>query len=258
MCFEFDSIPPELPDGRVLARIAGGAGAEIIELVSADGTPFSAAFAESPSPQGPSVVIYPDIHGLYPFYIQLAERFAEAGHHAIVIDYFGRTAGLGPRGEDFEYGPHVQQIKVDQVEDDAAAALAALKERTGEGTTAIVGFCLGGMLSFLAGASGKPDVDAVVGFYGILDGKRFGVEGPLDVATGMKVPVLGLFGGEDQAIPVNQVEEFDGMLDESGVEHSIYIYPGAPHSFFSKDEEEFAEASEDAWNRTLEFLSELD
>jgi carboxymethylenebutenolidase len=257
MCFEFDAIPPELPAERFLAPMAGGAGAEILELVSADGTHFSAAFAESPSPTGPSVVILPDVKGLYQFYIHLAERFAEAGHHAIVIDYFGRTAGLGPRDGDFDYMPHVQQIKVNQVEDDASAALAALKERVGEGTTATVGFCLGGMLSFLVGASGKPDVDAVVGFYGILNGERFGVKGPLDRASEVKVPLLGLFGGNDAAIPVEEVEEFDTRLDESGIDHSIHIYPGAPHSFFSKDEEEFAEASEDAWNRTLDFLSKL-
>src|SRR4029077_6570857 len=85
----------------------GGAGAELLELRSADGTPFSAAFAESPVGSEPGVVILPDVRGLYRFYIELAERFAAAGHHAIAIDYFGRTAGLGPRDEDFDYMPHV-------------------------------------------------------------------------------------------------------------------------------------------------------
>src|SRR5438309_6493205 len=101
MCFEFDSCPPDLPAD--VLRVAGGAAAEVLELESADGTRFSAAFAGTTESRGPAVVVYPDVRGLYPFYIQLAERFAEAGHHAIVIDYFGRTAGLGPRDEDFPY-----------------------------------------------------------------------------------------------------------------------------------------------------------
>ena len=89
-------------------------------------------------------MIFPDVRGLYPFYIELAERFAQAGYHAIAIDYFGRTAGLGPRDEDFEYMPHVQQLRVPQVQEDAAAALAALRERAGAERFATVGFCLGG------------------------------------------------------------------------------------------------------------------
>ena len=50
MCFAFDARPPDLPPD--LARIAGGAGAELLELESADGTRFSAALAESPEPRG--------------------------------------------------------------------------------------------------------------------------------------------------------------------------------------------------------------
>ena len=76
-------------------------------------------------------MILPDVRGLYPFYSELAERFAQAGHHAIALDYFGRTAGLGPRDEDFEYMPHVQQTHPLTVQADAAAALAELRSRTG-------------------------------------------------------------------------------------------------------------------------------
>ena len=77
-------------------------------------------------------MILPDVRGLYPFYSELAERFAQAGHHAIAIDYFGRSAGLGPRGEEFEYMPHVGQLRVPQVHADAEAAIAALRDRTGD------------------------------------------------------------------------------------------------------------------------------
>src|SRR6478752_2398932 len=106
MCFAFDARPPELPPDLALPTLAGGAAAEALELTSADGIRFSAALAEAPeSDGGPGVVILPDVRGLYRFYVELAERFAQAGHHAIALDYFGRTAGLGPRGGDFDYTP---------------------------------------------------------------------------------------------------------------------------------------------------------
>jgi carboxymethylenebutenolidase len=253
MCFDFDARPPAPPEDLLLAPIAGGAGPELLELTSADGTHFSAALAEAPSDRTGGIVILPDVRGLYPFYSELAERFAQAGYHAIALDYFGRTAGLGPRDEEFEYMPHVQQLTVPTVQQDAAAALAALRERTGAQAVATVGFCLGGFESFLAGAD-MPELAAVVGFYGVLTGERFGVDGPLERAGEIRRPVLGLFGGEDQAIPVEQVEQFDARLAEAGVEHEIHVYPGAPHSFFDRRYEEHAEACEDAWRRMLGFL----
>jgi carboxymethylenebutenolidase len=251
MCFDFDARPPAPPAGLLLPSIAGGAGAELLELESADGTRFSAALAESPEGRG-GVVILPDVRGVYPFYTELAERFAQAGYHAIVMDYFGRTAGLGPRDEEFEYMPHVQQLQVPQVQADLLTTAETLRERTGVEAPATVGFCLGGFESFLAGAD-VSGLSSVVGFYGVL-ASRFGSTGPLERAADIRCPVLGLFGGADQAIPVEQVEQFDQRLAEAGVEHEIHVYPGAPHSFFDRRYEDYADASEDAWRRMLAFL----
>jgi carboxymethylenebutenolidase len=252
VCFDFEARPPAPPADLLLKPIAGGAGAELLELSSSDGTRFSAALAESPEGRG-GIVILPDVRGLYAFYIELAERFAQAGYHAITLDYFGRTAGLGPREQDFDYMPHVQQLAISQVQADIEAAAAALRERTGVERPATVGFCLGGLESFLAGAD-VPGLSAVVGFYGVLDSERFGFPGPLERAAEIRCPVLGLFGGEDQAIPVEQVEQFDARLAEAGIEHEIHVYPGAPHSFFDRRYEEHADAAEDAWRRMLAFL----
>ena len=60
-------------------------------------------------------------------------------------------------------------------------------------------------------------------------------------------------GGADEGIPREDVEEFRSALQAAGAEHEIVIYDGAPHSFFDRKQEEFAEASEDAWRRTLAF-----
>jgi carboxymethylenebutenolidase len=258
VCFAFDARPPELPADLVLPRMAGGAGAETLELTSADGTVFSAALAESvEGGGGPGVIILPDVRGLYRFYVELAERFAEAGHHAIAIDYFGRTAGTGERSEDFDFRPHVEQTRVTQVQADADAARAALAERTGVTSFVTVGFCFGGSQSFLAATSPELQLDGVVGFYGRLAGGRVGLPPVLDHVNEIRCPVLGLFGGADEGIPTSDVDTFDRLLDEAGIEHEIVIYPDAPHSFFDRKYEEHEGACSDAWRRVLGFLDRV-
>jgi carboxymethylenebutenolidase len=255
MCFAYDARPPDLPAD--FAPIAGGAAPEQLELESADGTRFAAALAESPQAKDPAVLILPDVRGLYRFYIELAERFADAGHHAIAFDYFGRTAGVAERGEDFEYMPHAQATEVEQVQADALAARDALRERTGAGAVVTVGFCFGGMHSFLAAANDELQLAGAVGFYAGLSGERWGIRGPLPRVAELRGPLLGLFGGADQGIPTDQVEAFERGLEEAGTEQEIVVYPGAPHSFFDRTYSEHAEACADAWRRVLGFLNEV-
>ncbi|MDO8212679.1 dienelactone hydrolase family protein [Conexibacter sp. CPCC 206217] len=254
MCFDADALPPDLPVDLARAPMAGGAGAELLELTSADGTRFSAALAEAPDPQGAAVVILPDVRGLFRFYSELAERFAQAGHHAIVIDYFGRTAGLAPRDAEFEYMPHVAQTTPAQIQADAAAAIAALHARVGEVPVVTVGFCFGGRQSFFAAAAPALGLAGVVAFYGGLGSGRPGMPTPLGHEPQMRGPILGLFGGADPSIPQETVDEFDGRLTAANVDHEFVVYPGAPHSFFDRSQEEHADASADAWRRVLGFL----
>lgn len=260
MCFDLDSRPPAVPTDLRLAPIAGGAAAEPLTVTSSDGSEFAAALAESPRGEDPAVVILPDVRGLYRFYIELAERFAEAGHHAIAIDYFGRSAGVGERGEDFDFMAHLGLTDPVLVQEDIAAARSVLAERTGAGMFVSVGFCFGGAQSFLAGTAAATGLDAVVGFYGTLEPSRTGMEflpSPLERAGEPSVPVLGLFGGDDPIIPPEDIEAFDRALEAAGVEHELISYPGAPHSFFDRSYEEHTEASADAWRRVLGFLEGL-
>jgi carboxymethylenebutenolidase len=202
-------------------------------------------------------VILPDVRGLYRFYIELAERFAEAGHHAITFDYFGRTAGTGERDEDFDYWPEVEKTKVPQIQEDIAAAIEALRSRTGVSSVVTVGFCFGGLQSFLADTNDSLGLAGAVGFYAGLNTSRWGIASPIDRAAEMRGPLLGLFGEADQGIPVELVERFDQALTDAGVEHEIKLYEGAPHSFFDRKYDEYAEACEDAWRRVLAFLAAL-
>jgi carboxymethylenebutenolidase len=223
-----------------------------VVLEAADGNRFAAFVATPDEPKGACVVILPDVRGLYHCYEELALRFAERGHPAVAIDYFGRTAGAEKRGDDFEYMPHVDQTTVEGLQADVGAAVAHLR---GQGCAAIVtvGFCFGGRHSWLATAAGH-GLAGAVGFYGRPGEGRDGSAGPTQRAAELQGPILGLMGGDDQGIPVEEVDAFEAALDAAGVENELVVYPGAPHSFFDRKQEEFAAESEDAWNRVLAFL----
>src|SRR5207253_6843263 len=108
-----------------------------------DGARF-AAFAAAPEEAAETgVVILPDVRGLYRFYEELALRFAERGIAAVAIDYFGRTAGVAKRDDDFEYMPHVEQTTTEGVQTDTRAAVEHLRAQ-GCSTIFTVGFCFGG------------------------------------------------------------------------------------------------------------------
>ena len=77
----------------------------------------------------------------------------------------------------------------------------------------------------------------------------------LEAAEQIHYPALGLFGGDDQNIPVDQVHALDEALDKAGADHEVIIYPGAPHSFFDRRAEVFAKESADAWQRVLGFIA---
>jgi carboxymethylenebutenolidase len=70
----------------------------------------------------------------------------------------------------------------------------------------------------------------------------------------MEAPILALQAGADANILAEHNEAFEGALSDAGVEHELVVYEGAPHSFFDRKQEEFAAASDDAWQRTLEFV----
>jgi len=247
VCFELDSLPP-------VARISGAAVAhDDLELAAEDGTRYAAFEATPDDRNGVGVVILPDVRGLYRFYEELAMRFAERGYDAVAIDYFGRTAGSAKRGDDFDYPPHVAETTQEGIQADIGAAVQHLRPRTRAIFT--VGFCFGGRHTWLA-AGGGHGLAGAIGFYGRPGVGRDGSTGPTQQAAGLKAPILALMGGADEGIPVDVVHEFERALEEAGVEHEIAIYDGAPHSFFDRKFEEFADASADAWNRTLAFVEQ--
>ncbi len=242
MCYSDHARPP-------LPPISGAAADHgDVTLTAADGNRFMAHFARASKPTGAGMVVMPDVRGLHHFYKELAQRFAEAGIDAVAIDYFGRTAGAGDRGESFEYMPYVEKTTQEHVAVDVAAAMAYLKTKDGGAVKSVftVGFCWGGSSSWNQSAL-NPGLDGCIGFYG----RPVRTE---QYISKMKAPLLLLVAGADAATPLEVSKDFDRKLTGAGVPHEMHIYEGAPHSFFDRTFDKWRDASDDSWRRILAFV----
>ncbi|MDA0352960.1 MAG: dienelactone hydrolase family protein [Chloroflexi bacterium] len=251
MCFPYDAVPPITP-------IAGAAiDTEDVTLTAADGTEFAAFVARAEASRGPAVVVMPDVRGLFPFYEELAMRFAERGYDAVAMDYFGRTAGVGKRDADFPFREHIPQTTFDGVKSDVAACVAYLRSAPGNGARKVftIGFCYGGSGSWAQAANGH-GLSGAIGFYGHPTRENMppGSAAIIDLVPQFECPILGLMGGADQGIPREEVDKFEAALQAAGKPHELDSYAGAPHSFFDRGFEEYATESDDAWTRVLGFI----
>ncbi len=243
MCYSDDARPP-------LPPISGAASDQgDMVLTSADGTKFGAYFARASKPTGAGMVVMPDVRGLHHFYKELAQRFAEAGIDAVAIDYFGRTASIGDRGEEFDWKPQVEQTTPENIRSDVAAAVAYLKSHEGGAVKSVftVGFCFGGSNSWNQSAGGH-GLNGAIGFYGRPERSE-------PFMSTMKSPLLMLIAGADFT-PQEAFHQFDKQLTEAGVPHEMHIYEGAPHSFFDRTFDQWKDACDDAWRRILAFVKQ--
>ncbi|GIW05403.1 MAG: hypothetical protein KatS3mg060_0208 [Dehalococcoidia bacterium] len=250
MCVPPDAEPPIVSNGAPVET-------KLMTLTASDGNRFAAFVAKAPTPTGAGIVILPDVRGLFKFYEDLAVRFAEQGINAVAIDYFGRTAGVGERDADFPFMDHVAQTTAAGVAADTRAAVEYLRSPEGGANRSIftVGFCFGGAQSWLQAANGH-GLAGAIGFYGRPGPTRDGAPGPAARAKEMTCPVLALMAGADQGIPPEAVDELRTAFEQAGLRHEVVVYPGAPHSFFDRSYEQYAEASADAWRRCLAFIRE--
>jgi carboxymethylenebutenolidase len=241
MCYSTDARPP---DHGLNGEVASF---EDLVLTAADGNRFGARMARPAKPSGAGVVICPDVRGLHNFYKDLCCRFAEAGIDAVAIDYFGRTAGIGERTDEFEYREHTAQATNEGVAMDVAAAIEQVRSM---GATRVftLGFCFGGGRSWRQSAD-QPGLAGAIGFYGRPAATS-------DVFDEMKAPVLMLLGGDDAATPRQEFEAMDRRLTDRGLPHRMVVYQGAPHSFFDRAATAWADACADSWRQILAFIAD--
>ncbi|MDQ6885189.1 MAG: dienelactone hydrolase family protein [Candidatus Dormibacteraeota bacterium] len=244
MCYSNQARPP-------LPPILGGSrdDRELV-LTANDGNRLGAYAVRAIKPIGAGIVIMPDVRGLHPFYKELARQFAGTGVDAVAIDYFGRTAGIGERADDFDFKTHIPQTRPEHVSADVAAGIEYLKSADGGAAGALftVGFCFGGGMSWRQSAA-QAGLSGAIGFYGRPSVAR-------DAIPGMKAPLLLLIAGDDQATPQEEFVKFDHELTDARVPHQKVVYQGAPHSFFDRSFEQHKDACEDAWRQMLSFIGE--
>jgi carboxymethylenebutenolidase len=204
----------------------------------------------------PVVLVISEIFGVHEYVADVARRFAKAGYFAVAPELFVRQGDAGSYGEVSKLIAEViSKVPDAQVMADLDATVAWAK---GQGAAAdklgITGFCWGGRITWMYTAH-NPAVKAGVAWYGRLVGQATALSPthPVDVATRVRAPVLGLYGGDDGGIPVSTVEQMRSALQAAGNTASeIVVYPDAPHAFHADYRPSYRKAAaEDGWQRCL-------
>lgn len=208
------------------------------------------AYLARPAKAGrhPAIVVVNEIFGIHDYIKDVCRRFARAGYLAVAPDFFYRSGANLPAMSDMkQIMAVVQQAPDAQVDGDVRAATGWAKARrdVAAARIGITGFCWGGAVVWRA-AMADPDVRAGVAWYGRL--------APLIARAGeLRAPVLGLYGGKDQGIPVSDVEAMRAALKTAGKTGSeLVVYPEAGHGFHADYRASYdAAAASDGWTRAL-------
>jgi carboxymethylenebutenolidase len=190
----------------------------------------------------PGVDMIHENRGLRPEIKDTAEQLAKEGYMVLAVDLLGGTAedqtGARALTANFNQETGVENMR----------AAAAFLRSQGATKLASLGWCFGGRQSVELAISGE-ELDATVVYYGGNMATSTERLAPIDW------PVLGVFGDQDQAIPVEMVRTFESSLDELGIPNEIYIYPGVGHAFANPSGMNYApEETRDAWEKTTAFL----
>jgi beta-glucosidase len=207
----------------------------------------------------PIVLVVHEIFGLHEHIRDVVRRLAKLGYLAVAPELFFRAGDPStPADIPSLLRDIVGKVRDREVMQDLDAALTFAGRNGGDARrAAITGFCWGGRITWLYAAH-NPELRAGVAWYGRLDGDRNErtAEFPIDVAARLKVPVLGLYGGADQGIPVASVERMRGELASGPSASEILVYPDAPHAFFADYRPSYREtAAREAWSRLCAWLA---
>jgi carboxymethylenebutenolidase len=213
------------------------------------------AFEASPDGEAKgAIVVVQEAFGVTEHIEHVATRLAEAGWRAIAPAFFHRQDSPVLAYDDFaSVMPIMQALTPEGITADLNGAFDYLTGAGfGEADLGVVGFCMGGSVTFFA-ATLRP-LGAAVTFYGggVAEG-RFGLPSLIDQAPQLQTPWLGLFGDLDQSIPIEDVNQLRQATDNVKVPTEVVQYPDADHGFHCNDRPAVfnATAAADAWDRTL-------
>lgn len=208
----------------------------------------------------PIVLVIQEIFGVHEHIQDVTRRFAKFGYLAIAPELFVRQGDVSKLSTVDEIRPISAKVPDVQVLSDLDATVNwAVKSAKGNANKlAITGFCWGGRITWLYAAH-NPQVKAGVAWYGRLvgDATELQPKYPVDIASKLTVPVLGLYGGKDTGIPLDTVEQMRDRLKKSSSRSEIIVYPDAPHAFFADYRPSYRETeAKDGWQRLLAWFKE--
>ncbi len=255
---------PIMAQTAIKTSAAGLAAGEGIYDVEGFTVPFYYAAPEGKT-NLPVILVIQEIFGVHEYIADTCRRFAKAGYLAIAPDLYAR------QGEPMKYtdmaklmGEVVSKVPDAQVMGDLDAAVKWAGENGGNlKKVGITGFCWGGRITWLYSEHSK-NVKAGVAWYGRLVGASSALtpKHPLELASGLKAPVLGLYGGQDGGIPLTTVNEMKDALAAAGAKGNaaakaseFVVYPQAPHAFHADYRPSYRkDAAEDGFKRALEWF----
>ena len=208
----------------------------------------------------PVVLVVQEIFGVHEHIKDVCRRLAKLGFLAIAPELYARQGDVSKLSEIEEIRKVVSRVPDAQVMADLDAAVAWVKAG-GDGDIeklGITGFCWGGRIVWLYAAH-NPRLKAGVAWYGRLAGNPSELQPkhPMDVAGSLNAPVLGLYGGSDQGIPLDTVERMQASLKAANSPSHIVVYPDTPHAFFADYRPSYRkQQAEDGWSRLRAWLKQ--
>jgi carboxymethylenebutenolidase len=230
---------------------------------SAGDIPGYRALPSKPKGKVPVILVVHEIFGVHEHIKDVCRRFAKEGYYAIAPELFARQGDVS-KITDFKeiISKVVSKVPDAQVLSDLDASLAFAKKdpHVDASKLSITGFCWGGRIVWLYAAH-QSALKAGVAWYGKIVGDKDDLHprNPTDIVAELKAPVLGLYGGKDQGIPVDTVQQQAQALAASSnaaaKASSIHIYPDAGHAFFADYRPSYhQESAEDGWKRLNDWL----
>jgi carboxymethylenebutenolidase len=206
----------------------------------------------------PTVLVVQEIFGVHEHIKDICRRLAKIGYLAIAPEMYARQGDVSKMKDINEiFQKVVMKVPDEQVMSDLDSTVAWAKKNSGDTSKlAITGFCWGGRVVWLYAAH-NPTLKAGVAWYGRLAGTpdELHPKNPIDVAKDLKAPVLGLYGGADQGIPVDTIEQMQKALKDAGKTAEIKVYPETPHGFYADYRPSYRkEPAQDAWKQLVEWF----
>ncbi len=243
---EHDGDTPIENASKDLNQTAEVSGEEV-QYATVSGEEITGYLAKSEdNTEAPGIIVIHEWWGLNDNIRMMTDKLAGEGYTALAVDlYNGKVAESSDSA-----GTYARSVNDEEALDNLTQAYRFLTEQQGAENIGVIGWCFGGAWSLQTALAHPDKIDATIIYYGrlVTDAEQLKV---------LQMPVLGIFGEEDEGIPPEEVNAFEKTLNDVGIENDIHIYEDADHAFANPSGTRYnEEAAEDAWGKTLQFLEE--